>query len=59
MFRTANDRCRQVLTPADGLLPDPRRVYAPYVTAHELREALSSPSGRVRALPLRSGPDIV
>ncbi|WP_230210991.1 site-specific integrase [Streptomyces kaniharaensis] len=41
VFRTANDRCRQVLTPAGGPFPDPHRVYAPYATAHACRNSFA------------------
>lgn len=39
VFRTANQRCRQVLTPPGR--PDPHRVYAPYATPHAGRHSFA------------------
>lgn len=40
VFRTANRRCREVLTPPDRTR-DPHRVYAPYATPHAGRHSFA------------------
>ncbi|MEU1506293.1 integrase [Kitasatospora sp. NPDC005748] len=41
VFRTANDRCREVLTPPESRFRDPHRVYAPYATPHACRNSFA------------------
>jgi hypothetical protein len=42
VFRTANERCKRVLTPPDRIGLDPHRVHAPYATPHSARHVLSA-----------------
>jgi site-specific recombinase XerD len=41
VFRTANQRCEQVLTPPHRLGKDPYQVYAPYATPHSARHSFA------------------
>jgi site-specific recombinase XerD len=41
VFRTANERCQQVLTPPGRIGLDPHRVYAPYATPHSARHSFA------------------
>lgn len=41
VFRTANMRCQETLTPPRHLRPDPHRVYAPYATVHAARHSFA------------------
>ncbi|MEU6352079.1 site-specific integrase [Streptomyces sp. NPDC047072] len=41
VFRTANQRCEQVLTPPRHLGMDPHKVYAPYATVHAARHSFA------------------
>ena len=41
VFRTANDRCEQVLTPPHRIGLDPHQVYAPYATVHSARHSFA------------------
>ncbi|MCO1575531.1 hypothetical protein M8C13_07135 [Crossiella sp. SN42] len=41
VFRTANQRCERVLTPAEHLGWDPHKVYAPYATVHAARHSFA------------------
>jgi site-specific recombinase XerD len=41
VFRTANERCKHVLTPPRRIGLDPHRVYAPYATPHSARHSFA------------------
>ena len=41
VFRAANQRCQQVLTPPEHLRKDPHKVYAPYATPHSARHSFA------------------
>ncbi|MFE2711949.1 tyrosine-type recombinase/integrase [Streptomyces mirabilis] len=41
VFRTANERCKLVLTPPECFQRDPHRVYAPYATPHSCRHSFA------------------
>jgi hypothetical protein len=42
VFRTANERCKRVLTPPGRIGLDPHRIHAPYPTPHSARHILSA-----------------
>ena len=41
VFRTANERCERVLTPASRVGLDPHQVHAPYATPHSARHSFA------------------
>jgi hypothetical protein len=41
VFRAANERCEQVLTPPEHRRLDPHKVYAPYATVHSARHSFA------------------
>jgi integrase len=41
VFRTANERCKRVLTPPGRIGLDPHRIHAPYATPHSARHSFA------------------
>jgi integrase len=41
VFRTANERCKRVLTPPGRIGLDPHRIHAPYATPHSARHCFA------------------